>query len=371
MEFVLIFVVIAIVYSIIRGLSVSRSEKKQPLPVKNKEVQYEDPYLGMRLMNGSQIESLGDNPFYAVLNREDFDQEISKEEKKIAGKLLKYKSENIAYAIDQMITYDKFRERDGLPKYLQVIPINQLIDEGIFIEASMDNICDLLDSITMKELRVICKDIGISAARSKSGTVDRLLDYKTAIDIDYTKYFKLNPLIIDLSEKADKKINEYLNEQISQIPVKIKPIQGKISSNDIQEVEEKDDFKLAQYGYGSVLYFFKNQPLFRVLGYSLVHSHGPTTYLLKNGLMILTNTVGIRNSRIRYFVIINKNMKSVYQGRVENTDYREPSFIDDKEIVYLNIDSGFWALNYSTFKEKYIPNPDDKDIYSVLECTEI
>lgn len=326
----------------------------------------EDPYLGQELNNNRQIDNLGEYPFISVLMMESFLNSLSDEEKTLAHKLVEVNTEDVYHAIDQMIKYPKFRKRFGLPKYLQVIPIQKFIQDNIFITPSKKDLSKLLESFTMEELRELCKTLEISAARSKKDTVERLMSYEDQINIDYTNYFSINPLIIDISHKVDIKIHEHLNKEIDEIPVKIKPVQGNILEDHIEGTSEKGEYKIAQYGYGSVIYYYKNKPLFRVLGYKIMNRYDPTIYLFSNGIIALTNALGIRNSTIRYFVFLNKEMESIHQSRVINVDYLEPNIIEEQGLIYLATEKGFWIYDVNKNIENHIKNPERKDIYSVL-----
>ena len=337
----------------------------------NQRDNYEDPFLAVNFNKNNDRHEIFNSPypFFYAMNDIKFTSSITGSLISTTKTLSKISDEGLQSAIITLIDQDYFRTKLGLPKYLQMVPVEKFIREGILIQPNEANKVELLNSMTMKDLRIKCDEIGIKAARSKSETVDKLIDSDKNLGLNFENYFMINPGVKELYTRFNKYCLEIIDQTIEKNKIIIADINRKLDKEELGESQEVGEFKIQEYGYGSLILFRRNQPLFRIFEYNLNKYAGRSTVtLLKNGILLLNDTKHLGGSIIGLVVLLNENKEELFQIRLKNPDYGGIKDIPDQNFVYCNMkDESIWVLNTETLENKFLENPHNKNIYSLLE----
>jgi hypothetical protein len=374
MEILIVIIIGVVIYLVVNSNNNNHQQRKKSPEFRvnvtsNRRNDYEDPYLGTSLNerdNEHEIFQIS-YPFFYALNDKSFLSNINEELYPLVETLSKIEDEDIQSAIKKLVEQDYFRTKSGLPKYLQMIPIEKFVSTGIFIEPDESHKETLLGSMTMKELMKKCEKIDITAARSKAETVERLMESGEEFGLDYQQYFMINPKVKELYDLFDSYCIDQINNSFDKNKIKIADISKKLDKDELEESEEIGDYKIQMYGYSSVILFKKSKPLFRVLGYSL-NNYGARAKLLENGIVLLHDQKWLSRSRMSLILLINEKKDKLFQKRLKNPHPNGLKDIADENFVYCYLqDESFWVLNTQTFENKFLENPEDKNIYSLLE----
>lgn len=375
MEILIAAILIGVViYLVINNNNNSHQQKNksQELNIEvttNRRDDYEDPYLGANLNrrdNENEIFQIS-YPFFYALNDRTFLTNVNKELTPLADTLSEINNEDIQSAIKKLVEQDYFRTKSGLPKYLQMIPIEKFLRKNIFIEPDESHKETLLGSMTMKQLRKKCDKIDITAARSKAKTVKRLMESSKDLGLDYQQYFMINPKVKKLYEIFDSYCLDQIDKSFDKYNIKIADITKKLDKDSLQELEVVDNYKIQMYGYNSVIFYKNDKPLFRILGFDL-NNYGKRAMLLENGVTLLHEQKWLSRSKMSLILLINEKKEVLFQKRLENPDPNGLKNIPDENFIYCSMqDESFWVLNTKTFENKFLENPEEKNIYSLLE----
>jgi len=373
MEILILLIIGVVIYVVVNNNNNKSNRTKTPeikvSVTANSLNDYEEPFDGRSLNSRDSEHEIFrvSYPFFFALNDKNFQREITEELTHLTHSLSIIKDEDIQGAIIKLIEQEYFRTKSGLPKYLQMIPIQKFINSGIFIEPNESHKETLFESMTMKELRNKCDEIGISAARSKTETVTRLMDSDKDLLLDYQQYFMINPNVKKLYEFFDNYCIEYLNKSFNKNKIKLTDINHKLYQDDLLESEEIDNFKIQVYGYASIILFKNDKPLFRIFGFNL-NDYGSRAILLKNGIVLLNNQKWLGRSRMNLIVLINEKKEELFKIRLKNPLPNGIKKIPDQSFVYCSMkDDSIWFLNTETFENKFLENPENKNIYSLLD----
>ena len=305
--------------------------------------------------------------FYALSNIEECYDYIEPQYLKLAKKLSNQKNDSVMSAIIQLMYQDHFREFSGLPKYLQVINIKSMINEEIFVNPTNKDLSTLLDSFTMSILKDYCSKFGIKAARSKSETIKKLSETDISEDLDYTRYFKLNPNIREIHIQFGQFCKKFIEEVFDDHPIQIKNIEKKLNAEEIRASVERSVYSIQEYGYSSVIYSKNQKPLFRILGATL-ESWGNNVILLDNGKIAISESIYLDKWTSKRISIMNDTGSVIANFIVGDINHLKLSEMEEKPIVFLSlIDEQYWVLNYESLEEQYFDNPDNLDIYSIID----
>lgn len=377
MEVFVIVVVAIIIWAIASNATNSNSHQQNTSPDVNfkvtasKENGYADPYLGSSIQQRSNQEKPEIfrvlHPFFHALADSSFHSMIDSKLAELANRLANIKDEDVQKAISTLVDQDYFRTKTGLPKYLQMVPINRFIEEGIFVEPDESDREEMLSSLTMKVLRKKCDEIGISAARSKAETIERLIDSGEDLNLPYSDYFMISSEVKKLYKTFDDYCLNRINQLIDKNGVKLTAVKKKLHQDELGDVEKNGKYKLQEYGYDSLVFFKNDKPLYRVLEFNLDQYRGYAS-LLESGLILLYKRERLGRMTIGLVLVMDENKNELFQKRLPNPNSNELKVIDDQKFVVCTMDDGkIWALRYDTFEDKYLENPNDKNIYSLLE----
>lgn len=311
--------------------------------------------------------------FYALQNKKEVYNNISSDFQDLAKLLSSQKNENIQSGIDTLISQDKFRENKNLPKYLQTIPIKSFLSNGIFISPSKSDLPDVLSSMKMVELKKYCSELGIKSGKSKDETIKLLCDTNIDEKIDFDNYFKLNPKVKELYNQVGEycqTINEKLLDN-QEFKVEQLNSSSRLVKDELGDKEEKQNYKLQDYT-NSVIYFKDNIPLYKI-NYEKYGIFGHTFRLLRNGNILHAIQSRIGEWEMTNIIIIDENLQTTQDYTIKNTGWSsEITELDNKPVIFINIkDNRIWTLNYKEMKEKYLENPDNIDVYSLMESSTI
>ena len=305
--------------------------------------------------------------FFTLRNNQKFYKELDPQYVDLAKKLSIQKNEDVMDAIMQLMYQDKFKEIVGLPKYLQVIDINTMIDENIFVNPKDEDWSTLLVSFSMKILREHCSKFGIKAATTKLETINRLLEVSLNEEIDQKRYFKLNPSIQNIHIQFGQFCKNIVQEEFEKNPLRIKSIEEKLDAEELGESIESSVYTIRNYGFSSIIYLKNREPLFRILGVS-IKSGDNDVLLFENGKIAITETVYLDKWQSKRISIIDESGSVLAYFIVGDIDYYKLTVMEDRPIVFLALtDEKYWVLNYESLEEQYYDNPDNLDIYSIID----
>ncbi|MEX1261898.1 MAG: hypothetical protein WEA58_13575 [Balneolaceae bacterium] len=376
MEILLLLIIIGVIIYVVSQNSGNQPQRDTPPEFQvnvstSRRDEYEDPYLGANFNQSNDRHEIfsAPYPFFYALNDNSFISKIEGSLKPIANSLSKISDEDVQRAINTLVDQNYFRTKSGLPKYLQMVPIEKFIRENIFIEPDKNDKDVLLSSMTMKELRKKCNQIDITAARSKAETIEKLINSDKNLGLDYSQYFMINPVIKKLYDHFDKYSLKILDQTFDKNQIKIADVSKKLNKEELEESKEVDNYKIQMYGYRSVIFFKNKKPLFRILEFSLNRYGGfAVAILLKNGILLLNDEKHLGRTRMGLVLLLNGDKEVLFQKRLSNPEPNSLKDIPDQNFIYCNMqDKSIWILNTKTLEDKFLENPEDKDIYSLLE----
>jgi len=304
--------------------------------------------------------------FYALSNKNEVFNYIESNLHQLAKVLSSQKSDNVKSAIRQMLPQDSFKIMKGLPQYLQVVPINTLLSNKIFVNPTESDIPELLNSMTMDILKGYCSEFDIKPARSKKETIDKLIDSSIKGKIEYDQYFRLNPKIKEINEQFGIYCQILNTKQLDGRKIRIKNITKSLDPEELNDKQDQGNYTIQEYGYSSVIYSKNDKPLFRILSVT-TSIWDNYALLLSNGRILISENCRIDDWVTMRVSILDENQKILGQFIIKDFNNYEISELEDNPIVFLNLfNSNYWILNYETLEEKYIDNPDNLNIYSLV-----
>jgi hypothetical protein len=321
---------------------------------------YEDPWESVEESTRDKIFEVEYPLFYALKNKKELFDYLSSDLHELA-KLLSYKkSENVQNAVHSMLYQDSFKKMKGLPQYLQIVPIKSLISDQIFVNPSESDLPELLNSMTMDILKGYCSELDIKPARSKKETIEKLIDSPISTKIEYNHYFRLNPKIKEINEQFGNYCQVLNAKQLDKGEIRMKNISKPLDPENLSSKQEKGKYTVQEYGYNSVIYSKYDKPLFKIM-------LNEDALLLRNGKILVSENCRIDDWTAMRVSIIDENQKILDQFKIKDFNNYEVVELDNNPIVFLNLlNNNYWTLNYETLEEKYIDNPDNLDIYSLV-----
>jgi len=305
--------------------------------------------------------------FFALKNEKKLLDTLNSDLSELATHLSKQKSDNVKSAVYQMMNQDSFKEMKGLPKYLQVVPIKTLLSNKIFVNPNESNLDELLNSMTMDILRGYCSEYEIKPGKSKKATVEILLDSPIKTSLDYNQYFRLNPKVREINSHFGEYCQSINQEQLEKSNITMRNLTKKLDPDELNEDEARGNYRLQEYGYSSVVLFKNNKPLFKIMEFSM-NAYGDYVLLLKDGKFLCSQNCRIDDFTTMRVSIINEDKKILRQYIINDINNYDLSELDDKPIVFLSLlNKDYWTLNYETLDEKIINNPEDLDIYTLID----
>jgi len=375
MEFLIILIIIIIIIFFI-----SRSSKKRnieipvtitvngkPIRGSSKSNDYEDPWDSEEQNIEDEI-FISSNPMFFILqNHPDVYNYIENKYHKLVKILVEQKNEYVQQAIYNLLDQNNFKPLKSLPKYLQVVPVKSLISKDIFITAGVSDLPILLSSLTMDVLKELCIKKNIKPARSKKETIEKLLESDLTDIIDFKSYFSLNPDIKKIHEKYSKYCYSIIEKSLNDRKLRIKKITKRLDPDELNDEIRKEDYSIQNYGYHSVVFFKHNKPIFRIMGMSL-DSYDNSVLLLENGFLAIIQHLRLDKSMISKILLVNENKEVLGEFKVRDFSNYELSEIEDKPFLFQQtLDDRYWILNYKTLEQKYLENPENLDIYTLIE----
>lgn len=370
MELLLVIFIIVIFFLVLKRRK-KKTKNLENCDNENKLNNFEDPYLSSSSTNDYKNSHEIFNfkqPFFYALNDEDFLVKLKSDFLPMAKKLANIEDEEIQNAIVSLVDRDYFTTKTGLPKYLQMVPIKRFINEGIFVEPNLKNARELLNNLSYNELKDKCKKSGLKVARTKSENIDNIVNSDVEIDVDYSSYFKLNPIVREIYSEFDNYCIEKIIESFQNLSLKLLPVDKKLDTNELRDARETKNLKLQNYGFNSSILFKNNEPLFRIYDYTIRDYGGDCVDLLQNGLLIFNMQRFLGRSVVGLVILVNDNKDILLTKTLINPDSNGFKEVNDTNYIYFSMkNDSFCVLDIETLESKDIKNPDDKDIYSLLE----
>ena len=362
--FIILIVVLLVMFFILRA----KKEKKTKESY-DKNVAITNTYAKS---NNYQIEENIFNTsypfFYALSKHADFVDSLKPEYESLIENLTKIKNEDIFQSITQLLFYNKWRETKGLPKYLQSVPIHKFIENGIFVKPTSEDLEEIFNSMTFKELKDLCSKNEIKPQKSKKETIFKLV--KEEVPVEFEKYFKLNPLVNKIYHNYEEYCYNLIDKKNENTPITIEKLKEQI---DIKHLDISDSIKAGEYSViqedfsTEIKFCKKNTALFIIEDYNIGDIQSKYGFPLENGLLFLVDNIRIGDFISTEITILDENATIQKSSTIRGGCFNI-SPIQEKSIVYGRIGlGGYWILNYETLKEKTIENRENVDIYSLLE----
>jgi len=298
----------------------------------------------------------------------DFTDSLDQEYGDLIENLSKIKNEDILQSITQLLFYNKWRKTKGLPKYLQSVPIHKFIENGIFVKPTSEDLEEIFNSMTFKELKDICIENEIKPQKSKKETIFKLV--KEEVPVEFEKYFKLNPVVNKIYRNFEEYCYNLIDKEIENTPIKIQKFEEQINTKhlDISDSITAGEYSVIQEDFSMEITFCKkNTALFLVEDYNIGDVQSKYGFPLENGLLFLIDNIRIVDFISTQITILDENATIQKSSTIKGGCF-DISPIHEKSIIYGKIGlGGYWTLNYETLKEKTMENPENVDIYSLLE----
>jgi hypothetical protein len=296
-----------------------------------------------------------------------FHKLLNNEEIELSKLLLILKSEETRWALIKLIKEIKPRKKTGLPKFLQVLPINQLIKTKILIHPVEDDIKLILSTFKLDELKEICITLGVKPSKLKKDTILNLSQEDLSKITNLSNYFKINPIIISIYDKLGDFCNYYLREKISTLKeIEFIKINLEIDQTELKESVTVGNFTLRNYGYNSVIWFKDNNPYFKILGVR-IDGYSNRILLLQNKLFCVFQQLSMGDWAVSRVSIIDHKPEVLVTFDINTPNYAELKELPTIQYLIIELlDNQLWGLNYSGLKEHYFKNPDNLDMYTLI-----
>ena len=371
MEFLIIIIIIAVVAFFISN-GKEAEELDYEITINGKPIgssyddDYEDSWESDEEESKDEIYDTEYPLFFTLQKRKEIFDYINSDLHELTKVLSSQKSDNVKSAISQMLPQDSFKKMKGLPQYLQVVPIKTLLSNTIFVNPTESDLPELLNSMTMEILKGYCSELDLKPARSKKETIEKLLDSSIKDKMEFDQYFRLNPSIKEINKQFGTYCQVINAKQLDSSKIMVKRISKHLHPDELNEKQVKGNFSIQDYGYSSVVYSKNNKPLFRILGLT-TSKWNDYAFLLNNGNILICENCRIDDWVTTRVSIMDENQKILGQFKIKDCNNNEISELEDSPTVFLNLfENNYWILNYETIEEKYIDNPDNLDIYSLV-----
>jgi len=370
--FLILIIGIVIIYFIaksnkknIEDVSYSITLDGKPLRESSESDDFEDPWYNLNEDEEQEFDSYSYPLFNIFQKYPESYKYIDEKYHSLAQELSKQKNEDIQSAIYSLLDQEKFRSNKGLPKYLQVVPIKSLISKNIFVVAQENDLPMILESMTMDSLKEICSLKECKPARSKKETIQKLLEIKLSDIIDFQSYFRLNPEINEIYTGYQKFCHILLDQSMKNIKIRLKRINKKLDPEELNEKSNRNEYILQEYGCRSMILCKQIKPLYMILDTDRFESQ---VILLNDGLLAMAQRLRLDRSSLTKISILNNNMEILKAYFIKDVSYFEIPEIEDRSFIYQELfDDRYWILNYETLEEKYLENPENLDIYTLIE----
>ncbi len=378
MEFFVIIIIGAIViYIVMRNNSKSSDKLSSKYSIRvttesaesvwDDDSKYEDKYFFKENPVSHKLMNVEWPLFYALTSIQEFKTQIPEQFTSLAEKLASITNDNVKSAIYQLIPQSHFKERKGLPQYLKVVPIQNLLSMDIFQHPTKEDIPILLDSLKMVELRSICKEREIKPGKTKAETVAILAENDLEELFDFSQYFRLNPGVSQINDLFTQFALNILEKTLNNTDHTILEISKPLQEDELGNKFEKDGFILQTYGYKAVVYG-QGTTFHHIIHNATLDSWGNRILLLQNGKIAISRIEHIDDAEVMSVDIYENDLNHLNKELIRLPNSRGISQIEEKPFLYVELQDGsFWLHNYITNSTSIIPNPEKLDIYTIVQ----
>ncbi|MDP8267873.1 MAG: hypothetical protein P9L97_04015 [Candidatus Tenebribacter davisii] len=309
--------------------------------------------------------------FYFLKHTNNFSNLLNPEELQLSKQIVLINDEDAMSEITKLIKETKPRRRNELPKFLQILPINQLIKSKILVHPDRNDLSSLLSIFIMSELKEFCQLAKIKSCKSKKETINSMIKKDLSEIITFNDFFKINPIIKGIYNKLADFSFDYLENKINNLKeIEFQKINGRIDKSELGDSINVNNARIQNYGYSSVIWFKDNEPHFRILGVS-INGFTNNILLLRNGFLSIFQQLNIGDWALSRVTLINDKPEVLSSYEIKTPKYVELKELMDAHYLTIELENDrFWCVNYSTLAEEYFENPMKSDIYSVIENKE-
>lgn len=306
-------------------------------------------------------------PFFKLIEEKSLTENLRPELRTLAQSLSSIRSDESQMAIETLASQSFFRKKTGLPKFLQIVPIALFLESSILIEATTDDLEEILQSHKVNELKIICKQLDIKPGPRKDETISRIIESGEKIDINYKDYFRINESVVELFEICDEYCKHIIIQQFVRSKLNVNKVTKNLRSTDIGVEQFLDIHSLKNYGYSSVVLSNQNEPLIRIIGYE-ISDFGNQALLLPKGHVLLFRILGLGRTILAEIKIINSSAEIVFNKIVEKEDHHGIKVLEKEDFLYLNLKSEqVFIMNTISFNQIIFDNSRGLNIYSIID----
>ncbi len=310
-------------------------------------------------------------PYFDIAKRKEFQDKLEDNLVDLCLELSKIEDFEKRNVINELTKYNKFRTFTDLPKYLRSFPIDEFLDRGILKKGSKDDLENLLSLITLKELRVICKELNIKSGRSKQDTVDKILQCGKPIPVDPSLYFTINPDVLKIKSLTKPFLLEELHALLNNTKLKINVIGENADpvKTELGEYIENGIYRIQNYGFSDCIYFEGNRAKYFIHDFKIREFSRQKVILHSNGDFLLSDKVTLGDCEIVYILVFDNKVSKIIEERLENPGFNFLQKIDNEPLVYIELENNnnsFWLYNFDERELRVIENPKGKSIYQLI-----